>query len=70
MTNKKHHSKDTHEYKEGHTEGYIEGQKDILKIFDDILSTGQTDVSKIGNVNNSKYVEIKKKIIELMKTSK
>ncbi|BBH53108.1 hypothetical protein [Fluviispira sanaruensis] len=67
MSKKHGHShKDNHDYKEGHNEGYIEGQKDILKIFDDIFATGATDVSKIPNSNNSKFVEIKKKIIELL----
>ncbi|KAB8028564.1 hypothetical protein [Fluviispira multicolorata] len=70
MNHKKHSHKDNHEYKEGRSEGYEEGQKDLLKILDEILSTGNTDAGKIGNANNSKFVEIKKKIIELIKSAK
>ena len=63
---KKNSHKDSHEYKEGHHDGFIEGQVALLKIFDEILSTGKTDVNNLGNNNNSKFMELKKKIIALI----
>jgi hypothetical protein len=63
---KKNSHKDSHEYKEGHHDGYLEGQISILKVFDEILSTGKTDLNSLGNNNNSKFIELKKKIMILV----
>lgn len=70
MSNKKHNSKETHEYKEGHNDGLILGERKILQLIEEIISTGKSDTSGIGTNNNSKFVEIKKKLIEIMKSIK